>query len=218
MAGCRRALAVLAVLALAGPWRCTTRRPAPCFSSFFPAFPASDGRGQLSVLHRPGTLAELARGTLVHRFSLGRGRLCPHRRPAGGAMPWLGVYGVGAVAAWLPPSCCLACVQISQGGCGARRRWRCWSLIRGGCPMGDAVRSRTAVAAGCGLAAGQYPPGRKIPAGHRRRRRAALVWRALLRCSRALVVVAPETALPLLPRQLAAGLLGRAAGALCHGQ
>ena len=53
-------------------------------------------------------------GPLVHRFSLGRGRLCPTAGPLANYAPWLGVYGVGAVAAWaafmLP-----GLVLISQG-------------------------------------------------------------------------------------------------------
>ena len=124
---------------------------------------------------------------------------------------WIGVYGIGCVAALAG----LSALSLLAQPAGARS-WRYWAGARRGAgAAGRLQRARRAQArasaagraAARGAAAGQHPAGREVRGRHRHRR-----WRwtgtassCAARTRR--LVVAPETAIPLLPQQLPAGYL-----------
>jgi apolipoprotein N-acyltransferase len=72
---------------------------------------------------RPVDAGRAGARPVADRLSLGRWRLRPHRRPAGGYAPWLGVYGLGAVAAWLAGL--LPRLGCSAAAGSASRCWPC---------------------------------------------------------------------------------------------
>ena len=146
----------------------------------------------LAPEHRGGARAALRRALdpgrtaaqqPVHRLSLGRRRLCARRRAAGGYAPWLGVYGIGAMAALIAalvaqPRCstCEALVHGWSPGALA------WLLVCGGVARiawSPAARQRhrptppVARPHHAGAAAGQHPAGREVHSRRRHRDRAA---------------------------------------------
>jgi apolipoprotein N-acyltransferase len=69
------------------------------------------------------TLAELARGIWFTGFPWGAGGYAHTDGLLAGYAPWLGVYGLGAMAAWLAMSA--ARVQACAADCSASPCWRC---------------------------------------------------------------------------------------------
>ncbi|MFP5477309.1 MAG: apolipoprotein N-acyltransferase, partial [Gammaproteobacteria bacterium] len=147
------------------------------------------------------TLAELVRGSLFTGFPWGAGGYAHVDGPLAGYAPWLGVYGLGAAAA-----ASAACVGLwkrqrrtgmlplaaavllalpsglgfmhSDGGPGASTGRLSVALLQGNIPQDE-----------------KFVPGSGIDT--------ALRWYGeQLQKNRAALVVTPETALPLLPRQL----------------
>ncbi len=157
-------------------------------------------------------VAELLRGSWFTGFPWGAGGYAHVDGLARRLAPWIGVYGVGAVAAFGAALAALACVA------GPRRvKPRISHLAGAGVALaaiGLAALLPPASAPGAGqpmaveLLQGNIPqdekfePGSGVPL--------ALDWYAAqLDGARAALVVAPETALPLLPQQLPDGYWDR---------
>ena len=171
--------------------------------------------GVLAALHRLASgwrallfaalwmLAELLRATWFTGFPWGAGGYAHLDGPLAALAPWVGVYGIGAAAAWLAFALSLALRPDTW------RSWRYW---------GSLVTAAGLLAA-CNLATTE-----PAPAGNRQRLSVALLqgnipqdekfqggtgiplalnwYGQQLRDSAAALVVAPETAIPLLPQQL----------------
>ncbi|MBY0410365.1 MAG: apolipoprotein N-acyltransferase, partial [Burkholderiaceae bacterium] len=151
-------------------------------------------------------LAELARGVWWTGFPWGAGGYAHVDGPLAALARYIGVYGMGAVAAALA----MAAVQLRRSDL---RRWQCWGvLVAGGALLAAAAGARFCAVEQCGtpvkapapalslvLLQGniaqdeKFQPGSGVPE--------ALGWHAkALRDAQADVVVAPETAIPLLPQ------------------
>ena len=158
-------------------------------------------------------LAELARGTLWTGFPWGAGGYAHIDGPLAALARYIGVYGIGAVAAMLA----MYAVQLRRADLA---RWRTWALaLAAGGVLAAAAADRFCAVNLChtpaqpqskpitlALLQGNIPqdekfqPGSGVPL--------ALKWYAeQLQEARADLVVAPETAIPLLPQQLIPGYL-----------
>ena len=147
----------------------------------------------------------------LHRLSVAGQRLCAGRSPLAALAPWIGVYGIGFVAglrwpalrgaaALAAPACAAA-----AGGAGGARPGRPWPAA------GDF--SRPTRPAERHAAADQRAAGREVRG--RPHCRQALDWTGVpLAAARGELVVAPETAVPLLPRASSRPEYWRAHGAL----
>jgi apolipoprotein N-acyltransferase len=194
-------LAAIAVLALAGFLALYYALAAAIF-----ALARERGAGvQAIVFAGAWLLAELMRATIFTGFPWGAGGYAHVDGPLAALAPWMGVYGIGFVAAllayWLA-----ALAQPST-----RTSWRSWIFVAGAvallaaCNMVNpaeetGARPKLSVA----LLQGNIPqdekfePGTGVPI--------ALEWYAQqLQQSQASLVVTPETAIPLLPQQLPPG-------------
>lgn len=195
-AGLHGALAALAVLALATTlgvyyaaacglfWRLAHTRPAVASLAFAALW----------------TLAELARGIWFTGFGWGAVGYAHTNGPLAWYAPWVGAYGVGALAAWLAMSVtalprprvghAVAVLGVLVGPLLVPVSGNAWSvaagemsvtLLQGNIPQDE-----------------KFEPGSGVPL--------ALQWYGeQLQASRSQLVVAPETAIPLLPQQLPAG-------------
>lgn len=153
-------------------------------------------------------LAELARGVWLTGFGWGAAGYAHVEGPLAGFAPWLGMYGLCALAAWLV----MTLVQWLHPVCaGQSCTWRDRAL---GLPavlllltlpavyrMDQPEMSKSAGTLSVTLLQGNIPqdekfePGSGVPV--------ALQWYAeQLQASRTALVIAPETAVPLLPQQL----------------
>lgn len=152
--------------------------------------------------------AELLRGTLFTGFPWGAGGYAHVDGPMAALAPWLGVYGLGAVAAAIA----FLAGQVMRAG--QARSWRFWSTVAA---MGGLLAAANVVPTpGAGqpahapvsvaLLQGNIPQDEKFQGGSGIPQ--ALEWygRGMLEANAAFVV-APETALPLLPHQLPEGYL-----------
>ena len=174
--------------------------------------PASKARAAL-LFGAMWLLAELARGTLWTGFPWGAGGYAHVDGPLSVLARSVGVYGVGALAAVLA----MGVVQVRQADL---RSWRLW-LLGLTCAAGLAGASlqrmcavdlchtpmqRPAPALTLELLQGNIPQDEKFQQGSGVP--VALQWYAqALRDAKADLVVAPETAIPLLPQQLMPGYL-----------
>lgn len=168
-------------------------------------------------------LAELARGTLWTGFPWGAGGYAHVEGPLAVFARYAGVYGVGAIAAALA----MLAVQVRRADW---LHWRAWALLLAlGAGWGLAAADRFCAIHLChtpahaaapplrlALLQGNIPqdekfqPGSGIPL--------ALAWYAqALRDASADLVVAPETAIPLLPQQLTPGYLEGLQQRYAHG-
>ena len=206
-------LAVLAVLALAAflggyyalaAWACVRFRPRGALGSAW-------------LFVACWTLAELARGSLWTGFPWGASGYAHVDGPLSVLPRWLGVYGTGAVAAALAYG--LACLRPRL-----LRQARVWALLLTGgallaglfwqrdCALDQCLASSPVqqvaqpAALSVALLQGNIPqdekfePGSGVPL--------ALDWyQRALRSTDAQLVVAPETAIPLLPQELPEGYL-----------
>jgi apolipoprotein N-acyltransferase len=150
--------------------------------------------------------AELLRGTLFTGFPWGAAGYAHVDGPLSALAPWVGVYGMSAVAAWLAY---LASLLVRRS---ARASWRYWVAVLASAGLLAACNVQTATredaAAGPGLRVallqGNIPQDEKFEGGTGIP--IALDWYGrTLRDSGAQLVVAPETAIPLLPQQLPEG-------------
>jgi apolipoprotein N-acyltransferase len=194
-------LAVLAVLALAGFLGLYYAAAAAFFKAFWQVAGVNATVSAI-IFVAVWLLAELARNSWFTGFPWGAGGYAHVDGPLAGYAVWLGVYGTGAVASWLAAS--------------ALQLWRCgpWprvlllavlTLPSVAALQTNPQDSYTAAAGQTQLALlqGNIPQGEKFD--NRKGVPEALAWYAdeLMR-STATLVVAPETAIPLLPRQLPA--------------
>jgi apolipoprotein N-acyltransferase len=152
--------------------------------------------------------AELLRGTLFTGFPWGAGGYAHVDGPLASLAPWIGVYGIGAIAAWLA---CLLSLAVRRTH---RSSWRYWGAIAGTAALLAACNAQTRwavpVAPGAklrvGLLQGNIPQDEKFEGGTGVP--LALDWYGrMLRDTDAQLLVAPETAIPLLPVQLPEGYL-----------
>lgn len=152
--------------------------------------------------------AELLRGTLFTGFPWGAGGYAHVEGPLAALAPWIGVYGIGAVAAWLAYLLSLLVQQPARGS------WRYWLAVGASAGLLAAcnaqVRLATPAPAGpkvrAALLQGNIPQDEKFEGGTGIP--VALEWYGRrLRDADAQLVVAPETAIPLLPVQLPEGYL-----------
>ena len=154
-------------------------------------------------------LAELARGWLCTGFPWGAGGYAHVEGPLSVLPRWIGVYGTGAVASWL--AYWLAALAAGSRGGQALRPARCaatvaalvlawgglWWLRDAAINAPSAERPALSVA----MLQGNIPQDEKFEAGSGIP--LALGWYGReLRAATAQLVVAPETAVPLLPQQL----------------
>ena len=145
------------------------------------------------------TAAEMARGTWLTGFGWGAIGYAHADGPLAGAIPWMGVYGVGAVAA------AIAAALAPASGTGATRLVAVAVLAFGW--AGTAWNTGATESVGTvsvTLLQGNIPqdekfqPGSGVPM--------ALQWYSdLLLQARTDIVVAPETAIPVLPQELPDG-------------
>ncbi|AEG91631.1 apolipoprotein N-acyltransferase [Ramlibacter tataouinensis] len=151
-------------------------------------------------------LAELMRGTWFTGFPWGAGGYAHVDGPLAALAPWVGAYGIAFVAAALAAA--LAGLTLRPGRVAAA------ALGAGALALVGAAHLRPpaeGTAAGAPLSVallqGNIPQDEKFQGGTGIP--VALDWYgAQLRDSRASLVVAPETAIPLLPEQLPEGYLG----------
>ncbi len=150
-------------------------------------------------------MAELARGTWLSGFGWAASGYAHINGPLAGFAPWLGVYGLCAIAAWL--AILLAQLLALRNGPSRRQRLGTLALVlvtlaaptayQGTMPAWSLPSGRLDVT----LVQGNIPqnekfePGSGVPL--------ALQWYAeQLNSSRSSLVIAPETAIPVLPQQL----------------
>jgi apolipoprotein N-acyltransferase len=147
--------------------------------------------------------AELLRGTLFTGFPWGAGGYAHVDGPLAALAPWIGVYGIAAVAAWLAYLVSLLVQRPARGS------WRYWIAIAASAGLLAACNVQTAAAprtaAGpvlrIALLQGNIPQDEKFEGGTGIP--VALDWYGQkLRDTAAQLVVAPETSIPLLPQQL----------------
>ncbi|MEY4268544.1 MAG: hypothetical protein RIS90_3079 [Pseudomonadota bacterium] len=153
-------------------------------------------------------LAELARGTLLTGFGWGAAAYAHLDGPLVGFAPWLGAYGIGALAAWL--AMLLVLTLNAPGQVSSRARLGNLLLIALVLALPVMIRavsgthSQPTGRLNVALLQGNIPQDEKFETGSGVP--LALQWygEQLQQSSRALVI-APETALPLLPQQLPPG-------------
>jgi apolipoprotein N-acyltransferase len=186
-------LAALAVLALAGVLALYYAAACGLFVVLAPARRAA----RALLFAALWLLAELARARWFTGFGWGGAGYAHVDGPLAGYAPWLGVFGIGALAAWLA-------VTIPQAwACGPWQRMAALAVLvlpsvaqmEGGALSAPAGRLQVALLQGNIPQDEKFQPGSGVPL--------ALQWYGeQLRDNRAALVVAPETALPLLPQQL----------------
>jgi apolipoprotein N-acyltransferase len=199
-------LAALAVLALSAAL--ALYYAAAC--AFFVAFaPASRALAAL-LFAALWTLAELLRNSLFTGFPWGAGGYAHVDGPLAAYVPWLGVYGVGALAAGIATLAALVLRQARGRALAAPVGVALVLLcvpaligaVRGQADEAAQSRGRLDLA----LLQGNIPQDEKfIPGGGIE---TALRWYGeQLQSATASLVITPETALPLLPSQLPPGYL-----------
>lgn len=202
--GLPAALAVLAVLGLAGALALYYAAACALFFKLF--FAHADARLSWSALVFAAlwTLAELARGVWFTGFPWGAAGYAHTGGPLAGYAPWLGVYGVGAVAAWA--AFMLAGLLAGSG----RSRWATGLWLGIVFALGLAAQwfgpafTRSAGTQSVALLQGNIAQNEKFQPGTGVAD--ALRWYGeQLQANQSSLVVAPETAIPMLPQQLPDG-------------
>ena len=189
-------LAVFAVLALAGALALLYALACGLQQRYAPA-----SRPARALLFAAlWLLAELARGNWLTGFGWGGAGYAHVDGPLAGYAAWLGVYGLTAIAAWLA----MSLVQFRSAGHGQRLALLLVLVLPWGYQAIGPESTTSTSTLRVALLQGNIPqdekfqPGSGVPM--------ALRWYGeQLLNNRAALVVAPETALPLLPRQLPEG-------------
>ncbi|TFZ07113.1 apolipoprotein N-acyltransferase [Ramlibacter henchirensis] len=150
-------------------------------------------------------LAELLRGRWFTGFPWGAGGYAHVDGPLAFLAPWIGVYGIGAVAAAIA-----AALSFLPQAWRSRRYWLAagvWVLLLAACTQIAPTHDEAAGAPlPVTLLQGNIPQDEKFEG--RTGVPLALQWYAeQLTAARTSLVVAPETAIPLLPQQLPEGYL-----------
>jgi apolipoprotein N-acyltransferase len=193
-------LAVVAVLGLAAFLGLYYALAAALFARLAAGRPARDAL----LFAALWTLAELLRASWFTGFPWGAAGYAHVDSPLALLAPWVGVYGMGAMAAWA--AAMLALLARPD----ARRSWRYWAAVAAAAglltacnfsarlePPAAGVPPRLSVA----LLQGNIPQDEKFEGGSGIP--LALGWYArAMAQSTADLVVAPETAIPVLPQQL----------------
>lgn len=193
-------LAALAVLALAAALALYYGAACAAFLLLFRARDLVGRSGAGLVFAALWTLAELARGRWLTGFPWGAGGYAHVEGPLAGYAPWVGVYGIAAVAAWIA----WQLPQLLQPGWGRRVALAAVLSLPLAAEYGGLSFSEPAGRQGVALLQGNIPQDEKFQPGTGVGD--ALRWYGeQLRTVRAPLVVAPETAVPLLPRQMPAG-------------
>jgi apolipoprotein N-acyltransferase len=189
-------LAVLAVLVLAGALGLIYAAASAIYFSLKPA-----GNAASALLFSASwSLAELARGNWLTGFPWGAGGYAHIDGWLAGYAPWIGVYGIGAIAAWIAASA----QQFLRCGNGQRLLLALLLAL----PSLVAMNQGATVDAGpeleVTLLQGNIPQDEKFQPGTGVVD--SLSWYgAQLRVATTALVVAPETAIPVLPQQLSEG-------------
>ncbi|SFU50737.1 apolipoprotein N-acyltransferase [Paenacidovorax caeni] len=197
-------LAALAVLGLAAFLGAYYAIASWCFWALRPK-----GRAlQAIVFAALWLLAELARGVLWTGFPWGAGGYAHTDGPLAALARWVGVYGVGALAAALA----MALAQVRPADVLRARAWLSVGALAlvlwGAADVRERALAQEPASPPLGVALLQgnipqdekFQPGSGVPL--------ALRWYGQeLRAAQAQLVVAPETAIPLLPQQLEPGYL-----------
>jgi apolipoprotein N-acyltransferase len=146
------------------------------------------------------TMAEMARGTWLTGFGWGATGYAHVDGPLASYIPWIGAYGVGALAAWVAAGV----IQLVQGGMGLRLAL---AVVVGGgllLPLTQLQWSQAAGDLSVTLLQGNIPQDEKFQSGSGIP--LALRWYGdELNRSSTELIVAPETALPVLPQELPGG-------------
>ena len=197
-------LAVLAVLALAAALALYYAAACAIFFKLFSTNPGTRWSWAAIIFSATWTLAELARGRWFTGFPWGAGGYAHTQGPLAGYAPWVGVYGIGAVAAWAA----FMLPGLVSSPKGRLRRAAGLIVVVLVVPLGARwlIPSFTHSSGHLDVALlqGNIPQDQKFQPGTGVND--ALRWYgAALMDSRAALTVAPETALPLLPRQLPPG-------------
>lgn len=195
-------LAVAAVLALAGALAGYYALAAAVFLRIFSRYPSAKWSYRAIVFASLWTLAELARGRLFTGFPWGAGGYAHVDGPLAGYAPWLGVYGVGALASALA----VAVVALMRGPARVRTGAAVAAAALVLLPLANPGFSTQAGRFSVALLQGNISQGEKFQPSTGIAD--ALRWYGeRLRDEPASLVVAPETALPMLPQQLPEGYL-----------
>ena len=169
---------------------------------------ASGWMGGAWIFASAWTLAELARGSWFTGFPWGAGGYAHVDGVARLLAPWVGVYGTGAVMAWTAAALVWGWMSRTETVSGRSRLWRrtggllalCLGLAWAPAPRFSASSAALEVA----LLQGNIPQDEKFQPGSGVL--TALDWYgAQIQQTDAALVVAPETALPVLPGQLPEG-------------
>lgn len=202
--GLNAALAVLAVLTLAGALALLYAAACAAFYVLFEANPSVKRSYSAIIFSALWTLAELARGVLLTGFPWGAGGYAHVDGPLAGYAPWLGVYGIGAIAAWA------AFMLPGLGRIRRRTGWVAPGMLLAVLALPVAARlagqtfTRSAGTLDVALLQGNIAQNEKFQRGTGVAD--ALRWYGTqLQTSRASLTVAPETAIPVLPDQLPDG-------------
>lgn len=194
--GLPAALAILAVAALAGALALYYAIACALQQRHAPRRPAA----RALLFAALWLLAEMARGVWFTGFGWGGSGYAHVQGPLAAYAPWLGVYGISALAAWLA----MSLAQIRASGHAQRLAVLALLVLPVALPMGAGESTQATGRLGVALLQGNIPqdekfqPGSGVPL--------ALGWYGeQLRQEHAALVVAPETALPLLPQQLPPG-------------
>lgn len=146
------------------------------------------------------TMAEMARGTWLTGFGWGAVGYAHISGPLAAYVPWLGAYGVGALAAWLAAGL----IHSLKKGVGLRLALAFVVGVGLWLPLIQAPWSQAAGALSVTLLQGNIPQDEKFESGTGVP--LALRWYGdELNRSATSLIVAPETALPVLPQDLPDG-------------
>ena len=192
-------LAALAVLALAGLLALYYAAVCGLFVALAPVNRAFSA----IVFAALWVLAELARGIWLTGFGWGAAGYSHVDGPLAAYAPWLGLYGLCALAAWLA----MSAAQLLAPGQPWRQRALTLAAVLGLLalpalqPSNAAGGSQSSGRLGVTLLQGNIPQNEKFERGSGVP--LALQWYGeQLNLSRSALVIAPETAIPLLPQQL----------------
>jgi apolipoprotein N-acyltransferase len=194
--GLPAALALLAVLALAGLLALYYAAACALQQRFAPRSPV----GRPLLFAALWLLAELARGVWFTGFGWGSSGYAHIEGPLAGYAPWVGAYGIAALAAWLA----MALPKIWSCGHGQRLAVLAVLALPSVHRMDSTPVTHSTGTLAVALLQGNIPqdekfqPGTGVPT--------ALRWYGeQLQQHHASLIVAPETALPLLLQQLPPG-------------
>ena len=197
--GMPAALAALAVFALAAALSLYYAAACGCFVAFAPT-----NRAQAAIFFVAlWLLAELLRGSLFTGFPWGAGGYAHIDGPLAAPVPGLGAYGTGAAATAIAALCVAAVPAQTLAG---RARLLVAAALIAIVPGLATVTTTSAGLLRVALLQGNIPQDEKFVAGGGIA--TALRWYAdQLMGATAPLTVTPETAIPLLPRQLPPGYL-----------